>query len=102
MKLSDFSPAVGILTGEGAFGNLASKGMLGPIAEKFSDAGYGKKQAEGERDEYKKKLAEMQAAQTQNAQGVQAPRMKAGGKVSSASKRADGCCVKGKTKGRMV
>lgn len=27
---------------------------------------------------------------------------KSGGKVSSASKRADGCCVKGKTKGRMV
>ena len=25
-----------------------------------------------------------------------------GGKVSSASSRADGCCVKGKTKGRMV
>jgi hypothetical protein len=29
-------------------------------------------------------------------------KMKTGGKVSSASKRADGCCVKGKTKGRMV
>jgi hypothetical protein len=28
--------------------------------------------------------------------------MKAGGKVSSASKRADGCCVKGKTRGRIV
>jgi len=28
--------------------------------------------------------------------------MKKGGKVSSASKRADGCAVKGKTKGRMV
>jgi hypothetical protein len=28
--------------------------------------------------------------------------MKAGGKVSSASSRADGCAVKGKTKGRMV
>jgi hypothetical protein len=27
---------------------------------------------------------------------------KRGGKVSSASRRADGCCVKGKTKGRMV
>ena len=27
---------------------------------------------------------------------------KKGGKVTSASKRADGCCVKGKTKGRMV
>jgi len=25
-----------------------------------------------------------------------------GGKVSSASKRADGCCTKGKTKGTMV
>jgi hypothetical protein len=25
-----------------------------------------------------------------------------GGSVSSASKRADGCCVKGKTRGRMV
>ena len=28
--------------------------------------------------------------------------MKKGGKVSSASGRADGCAVKGKTKGRMV
>jgi hypothetical protein len=27
---------------------------------------------------------------------------KSGGKVSSASKRADGCVVKGKTKGRMI
>jgi hypothetical protein len=27
---------------------------------------------------------------------------KAGGKVSSASKRADGCAIKGKTKGRIV
>ena len=28
--------------------------------------------------------------------------MKKGGKVSSASKRGDGCAVRGKTKGRMV
>ena len=28
--------------------------------------------------------------------------MKKGGVVSSASKRADGCCVKGKTKGKIV
>lgn len=28
--------------------------------------------------------------------------MKKGGKVSSASKRADGCATKGKTKGRMI
>ena len=30
------------------------------------------------------------------------PKMAKGGSVSSASKRADGCAVKGKTKGRMV
>lgn len=30
------------------------------------------------------------------------PSYKKGGSVSSASKRADGCAVKGKTKGRMV
>jgi hypothetical protein len=28
--------------------------------------------------------------------------MKKGGKVSSASSRADGCCTKGKTKGRII
>jgi hypothetical protein len=27
---------------------------------------------------------------------------KSGGSVSSASKRADGCCTKGKTKGRII
>ena len=33
---------------------------------------------------------------------AQAKPMKKGGKVSSASKRADGCAIRGKTKGRMV
>ena len=37
------------------------------------------------------------------AQGGAAPMpMKKGGKVSSASKRADGCATKGKTRGKMV
>jgi hypothetical protein len=30
------------------------------------------------------------------------PGMKKGGKVSSASKRADGCAIRGKTRGKMV
>ena len=34
--------------------------------------------------------------------GALPPGMKKGGKVSSASSRADGCAVKGKTKGRLV
>jgi hypothetical protein len=57
--------------------------------------------AEKERDDYKKQLAAMQAAQGVPAP-ASAPRMKKGGKVSSASKRADGIAKKGKTRGRMV
>jgi hypothetical protein len=34
--------------------------------------------------------------------GIKKMGMKKGGKVSSASKRADGCAIKGKTKGKMV
>ena len=37
-----------------------------------------------------------------NPTGVSGKGMKKGGSVSSASKRADGCAVKGKTKGRMI
>ncbi len=33
---------------------------------------------------------------------VKAKKMAKGGSVGSASKRADGCCVKGKTRGRIV
>jgi hypothetical protein len=32
----------------------------------------------------------------------QEKKFKKGGSVGSASKRADGCCVKGKTKGKMI
>ncbi len=51
--------------------------------------------------------AELDATELQAALGkdvVVKPesKMAKGGKVSSASKRADGCCIKGKTKGRMV
>ena len=42
----------------------------------------------------------MQSAEMRK--GGKVKKMASGGKVSSASKRADGCCVKGKTKGRMV
>jgi hypothetical protein len=39
---------------------------------------------------------------TQTYQQVGGRGMKTGGKVSSASKRADGCAVRGKTKGKIV
>jgi hypothetical protein len=34
--------------------------------------------------------------------GGKVKKLASGGKVSSASKRADGCATKGKTKGRMI
>ena len=42
------------------------------------------------------------AAEAAAAGQIPQPGMKKGGKVSSASKRADGCAVRGKTKGRML
>jgi hypothetical protein len=51
------------------------------------------------REEEKERAA---AAQAGRAPSVPTPGMKKGGKVSSASKRADGCAVKGKTRGKIV
>jgi len=50
-----------------------------------------------ERKESEKVQKQYEAQDKQEGRG-----MKAGGKVSSASKRADGIAVKGKTRGRMV
>jgi hypothetical protein len=80
--LGTLSPAYGMIKGEGLFGNAV--GVLPAIAKDMRD------------DRQKKK------DEDKNAAGAQA--MKKGGsvKMSSASKRADGCCIKGKTKGKMV
>jgi hypothetical protein len=68
---------------------LRGLGLVGNIAaNKLED-----------REERKRREAEMAGGK---APTVPAPGMKKGGKVSSASKRADGCAIKGKTKGRMV
>ena len=50
-----------------------------------------------DRQAYKRATKAAQADEKRKAMG-----MKKGGMVSSASKRADGCATKGKTKGRMV
>jgi hypothetical protein len=50
------------------------------------------------KDEEERQAQEQAAAEQAAAQGG----MKKGGKVSSASKRADGCATKGKTRGKMV
>jgi hypothetical protein len=82
--LGTLSPAYGMATGEGMFGNAV--GVLPAIAKDMRD----------DREEKKRRAAE---AGMVPGQGGQAPMpMKKGGKVSSASKRADGCCIRGKTR----
>jgi len=83
--MGTLSPVYGMATGKGMFGNAV--GLLPAIAKDMRE----------DKEEEKKKAA--MAAQT----GVSAqPGMKKGGSVSSASKRADGCAMRGKTRGKMV
>ena len=84
MKLNDVSPLAGMVTGEGALGDLMRQGFGGAIPAAIA------------RDAYDEKKKQQGMAPTSA--------MKKGGKVkaSSASKRADGIAQRGKTRGRMV
>ena len=95
-KLGDISPVVGMATGEGMTGNLIRQGVGGVLPMMIARNAY-----EGKEEEEKKRKEAEAAAAGMEAQGTG---MKKGGKVkvSSASKRADGCAIKGKTKGKMV
>ncbi|MFO0450092.1 MAG: hypothetical protein ACK52I_15780 [Pseudomonadota bacterium] len=86
LKLGDVSPLAGMLTGEGAMGKLIGKGFGGILPAAIARSAQ-KDAAEEER----------QKAIAASAQGQP---MKKGG--MTASKRADGCAQRGKTKGRMV
>ena len=72
---------------------LDTKGLANP-AEMVNEA------LGGETREESKKRRE--AAKQPKPEPKKPVGMKKGGSVSSASKRADGCAVKGKTKGRFV
>ena len=76
--------------------DLANYGSFGAAVPGMSRSL--KKEADKyQNEEEKRRMEEQAAAEQAAAQG-----MKKGGKVSSASKRADGCATKGKTRGRMV
>jgi len=81
--LNTVSPLSGMISGKGLMGELAAKGAMGLLPRAIA------KDAYADEEEKRKK------------QAAGAP-MKKGGKVSSASSRADGCAVKGKTRGKMV
>jgi len=83
IEIGDVSPLAGMISGKGLMGELAAKGAMGLLPRAIA------KDAYSDEEEKRKK------------QAAGAP-MKKGGKVSSASSRADGCAVKGKTRGKMV
>jgi hypothetical protein len=82
-------------------------GLATVLGAGYADLKSSKRALEKEReDKNADKIEEMKRKQEPSGGGGEStarPKvMKAGGKVSSASSRADGCAVKGKTKGRMV
>ena len=114
--LGSISPFAGMVTGQGAFGKgLAAMGdIMGPmsgIAPRVAKSARDKRAEEqaAEQALMEKALAEQVMAERMSRA---APAMKRGGKVkkmasggvakSSASKRGDGCAMRGKTRGKMV
>ena len=82
-------------------------GMMG--GQMISDAMEGqvaKTERNSKREEDVKRLKEKYEAKEPSGAGKESltktPNFKKGGSVSSASKRADGCAQRGKTRGRMV
>ena len=112
LKLGDISPLAGVMTGKGAIGELAGKGMLGIAPQMIANRAQ-------EKDESKDRAAMEQAKEAESMKkqemAAKAPRSRPqktgmeggykgyakGGKVSSASSRADGIAQRGKTRGKM-
>jgi hypothetical protein len=94
-KLKDLGVAGGVLGGSLGIGYADLQHVKKNIQKKL-DA---EKKEEEKIEEMKRKQEPSGAGGETKATPIQ---HKAGGKVSSASKRADGCAVKGKTRGKMV
>ena len=80
---------------------LGSAGVLG--AAGYGDLKMSKREAKEKADEKIEEMKRRQEPSGSDSDTKAVPKAhKAGGKVSSASKRADGCAIRGKTKGKMV
>ena len=91
IKLGDISPFAGLVSGKGMFGDLGRD--LGIDYGDIEDI----KAADKKKVEDKARIKA--AGETGAKRGGSSKKMAKGG---SASKRADGCATKGKTKGRFV
>jgi hypothetical protein len=76
-------------------------GMLDPISQAYKDRMDSRMQ-EADKKQDDKSMGPMKIAPKIMAPKKKPDGMKKGGKVSSASKRADGCAIRGKTRGKMV
>ena len=89
---------MGIATGKGMIGKLASQGGIGLLPQMIAK--------NAQEDSAAKVLAEskaLAAAEEERAKkGSMATQMKKGGVTSSASRRGDGIAQRGKTRGKMI
>jgi hypothetical protein len=107
MKFYDVSPLAAMITGQGAMGKAMQQGFGGMIPAAIARSG-----AKSREEEEREKRAADASTTGVSTQVPSVSAMKRGGAVkkqakktsakSSASKRADGCATKGKTRGRMV
>jgi hypothetical protein len=97
LKIEDVSPLAAMISGKGGMGKAMRQGFGGIAPMMIARSGY--------KDEEEERRAKEQAAETGDASQNPQPlpeKKRAGGMVGSASKRADGIAIKGKTKGRIV
>jgi len=115
--LGSISPLYGAVTGKGLFGKgftaIEDATGMGGVFPKMAQAARNRDRRQAQDAEMAQREADMRAKGraigAKLAPGMQGNMMKKGGKVkkmakggSTASKRADGCATKGKTKGRFV
>lgn len=94
-----------VFTGEDNYGTSLSKGAMyeaSKAAKEYRDENSGSGRSRGEVDVDAMVAARKAASEAGATERRESRGMKKGGKVSSASKRADGIAQRGKTKGRMV
>jgi hypothetical protein len=86
LKIHDISPVAAMISGKGGMGKAMRQGFGGIAPMMIARSGY-------EDEEEKRRMEEQAAAEQAAAQG-----MKKGGKVKSASARADGIAIRGRTR----
>ena len=102
-KFSKFGNKEPVALGGMMLGPPIVAGYAGLKSDERKSKEYQKEQENKKQKQYEDQdKQEGRRMQKGNSGGADSDGMKKGGSVSSASKRADGCAMRGKTKGRMV